>query len=175
LKNSKYRQTDLRKMESELIQELNDFNREYSNYKKYIYNNRHNVTGDTSQKFTKPDGSTYMPSDFPNLNMNVQLQDNPVYMNLLNDLKSFNRALDTTVNLSTVEGQVAGDMESVEKKNTKVSNIRKNLNQKLLELHELENKLSEKNNHALVGSVYANIIWTALATSLVYYVFVHRK
>ena len=175
LEDGSYSSTDLRNMESELIQELNNFNREYSNYKKYIYNNRHNVTGDTASKFTKPDGSSYIPSDFSNLNMNIPLYENPIYANILNDLKLFNHALDTTVNLSTVDGQVASDMESVGKKHNEVSGMRQNLDQKLLELHELENTLAERNNNSVFGSIYANIMWTTIATSLMYYVFVHRN
>jgi len=165
-----YSPTDLRNMEGEVLQNLNNFNREYSNYKKYIYNNRHNVTGDTAVKF---DNVTL--SDFPNLHLGASIDQNPVYQSILKDLKTFNQALDTTVNLSTVNPTPNSNINDVEKTHHTVTNMRQNLDQKLLELHELENSLALENSQNLMGSVYANILWTGLATSIVYFLFVHNR
>ena len=170
LENGSYSPTDLRKMESELIQNLNNFNREYSNYKKYIYNNRHNVTGDTAVKF-----ENVTLSDFPNLHLGTSIDQNPVYQDILEDLKTFNQALDVTVNLSTINPTPNSDINDVEKKHNEVSNMRKNLDYKLLELHELENSLALENSQKLMGSVYANILWTGIATSIIYFLFVHNR
>ena len=170
LADGSYSSQDLRNMESELLKELNDFNREYSNYKKYIYNNRHNVTGDTSVKFSQTG-----PTDFPNLQIGGSLNENPIYKNILKDLQIFNHALDVTVNLSTIDGQPENNMNNVEKTQNTVVNMRQSLDYKLLELNELENSLAVENKQKVLSSMYANILWTGLATSIVYYLFVHQR
>jgi hypothetical protein len=172
LSNGSYATQDLRNMEAELIQELNNFNNQYSYYKKYMYNNRHNVAGDTSKQFLKEDNTHIGPVDFPNLNINVPLYEIDIYKNLLSDLNNFNQALNASVNLHTTTGQV-GDINKMQEKEYEVVQMRKTLDAHLLELNEIEGSMAVDSKKSMYSTVFANILWTSVATSLVYLVFVH--
>ena len=172
LPDGSYTPPDLRNMESEMIQELNNFNKQYSYYKKYMYNNRHNVTGDTTQPFLKDNNSPIGPADFPDLDLNVPLNEIQIYKNLLSDLNSFNHALDVSVNLKTTTGQT-GDIEGMNKKQNDVVQIRKKLDANLFELNEVEGSMAMDSKRSMYSTLFANILWTSIATSMVYLVFVH--
>jgi hypothetical protein len=172
LPDGSYATQDLRNMESELIQELNEFNKQYSYYKKYMYNNRHQVTGDTTQPFLKDNNSTIGPADFPDLKLNVPLNEIQIYKNLLSDLHSFNHALDVSVNLSTTSGQT-GDIAGMNETQNKVVQLRKQLDANLFELNEVEGSMATDSMRSMYSTLFANILWTSIATSMVYLVFVH--
>jgi hypothetical protein len=172
LPNGGYAPQDLRNMEAELIQELNNFNKQYSYYKKYMYNNRHSVTGDTSQLFLKDDKTPIGPADFPNLDLNVPLNEIDIYKSLLSDLNTFNQALNASVNLHTTSGHV-GDIGAMQLRESEVVKMRQSLDTKLLELNEVEGSMANDNRKNMNSTIFANILWTTVATSLVYLVFVH--
>jgi len=175
LPNGSYTPQDLRNMEAELIQELNNFNKQYSYYKKYMYNNRHSVTGDTSQLFLKDDKTPIGPADFPNLDINIPLKEIDIYKNLLSDLNTFNQALNASVNLHTLQAEAGhtGDIGAMQLRESEVVNMRQSLDTKLRELNEVEGSMVNDNRKNMNSTIFANILWTTVATSLVYLVFVH--
>jgi hypothetical protein len=175
LPNGSYAPQDLRNMEAELIQELNNFNKQYSYYKKYMYNNRHSVTGDTSQLFLKDDKTPIGPADFPNLDINIPLKEIDIYKNLLSDLNTFNQALNASVNLHTSQAEAGhtGDIGAMQLRESEVVNMRQSLDTKLRELNEVEGSMANDNRKNMNSTIFANILWTTVATSLVYLVFVH--
>ena len=172
LPNGSYNVQDLRNMQAELIVELNDFNRQYSYYKKYMYNNRHTVAGDTSQLFLKEDKSKIGPADFPNLDINVPLNEVDIYKNLLGDLNIFNQALNASVNLHTNTGQIS-DINKMQERENEVVKIRKTLDSHLMELNEIEGSMASDSKRSMNSTLFVNILWTSIASSLVYLVFVH--
>jgi len=172
LPNGSYATQDLRNMESELVLELNNFNKQYSYYKKYMYNNRHNVSGDTTQPFLKDNNSPIGPADFPDLNINVPLNEITIYKNLLNDLNSFNHALSVSVNLSTNKG-IDGDVAGMMKTQNDLVQMRQKLDANLFELNEVEGSMANDSMRSMYSTIFANILWTSIATSMVYLVFVH--
>lgn len=168
--NGSYEANDLRSMESELLTNINSFNKEYSNYKKYLYNMRHEVKGDTNKKFP-----TVNQSDFPNIRLGIPLNQNPIYDSLLKDLKTFNDALNVTVNVTKVKKYEKSDMKEMQKKSKEVKEMRKKLDDNLLDLTKYENGILTNNKSKINSDLYANVLWTTFATAIVYYLFIHKK
>jgi uncharacterized membrane protein (DUF106 family) len=52
-------------------------------------------------------------------------------------------------------------------------NFRSDLDEKLAELNEIENSMFMKNNRNMHAQTFKTVLLTTLATSLVYYVFIH--
>jgi hypothetical protein len=174
-----YSTDDLRGMQSELLQEINNFNQGYSNYKKYMFNQRHNQTGDTTEKMVlydlsgNPiDDSVFAQSDL--MHMYANLPESQAYNNLIKDLEVFNQAIkssstDMSYNITTMD---TNTMLSVEKE---LANYRSGLDQQLAELHEIENSMFSQSNRNMKSQTFQTILLTTLATSLVFYVFVHSE
>jgi hypothetical protein len=174
-----YSSDDLRGMQTELLQEINNFNQGYSNYMKYMFNQRHNQTGDTTEKMALYDlsGSKISDSDFAQLNimdMYANLPESQVYNNLIKDLAVFNQAIkssatDMSYNITTTD---TNTMTAFEKK---LVNYRSELDQQLTELNETENSIFAQSNRNMKSQTFQTILLTTLATSLVFYVFVHSE
>jgi len=174
-----YSTDDLRSMQSELLQEINNFNQGYSNYKKYMFNQRHNQTGDTTEKMVlydlsgNPiDDSVFARSDL--MHIYVNLPESQAYNNLIKDLEVFNQAIkssstDMSYNITTMD---TNTMLSVEKE---LVNYRSGLDQQLAELNETENSMFSQSNRNMKSQTFQTILLTTLATSLVFYVFVHSE
>ena len=174
-----YSSDDLRGMQTELLQEINNFNQGYSNYKKYMFNQRHNQMGDTTEKMVLYDlsGSQISDSDFAQSNimsMYANLSESQTYNNLINDLEIFNQAIkssatDMSYNMTTMD---VNTMMAVE---NELVNYRLNLDEELAELNETENSMFAQNNRNMKSQTFQTILLTTLATSLVFYVFIHSE
>lgn len=165
-----YNSNDLRTMEAELLKKMDKFNNEYGNYKKYLYNMRHNVDGDNSPKFMKPNNSPITTADFPDLTMDSPISLTPIYIDLVNSISTFNQALQYVDNHQVPAARSTTELESDE---LLIINMRNNLDLRLQELNEMENALSLENKQRLDASIVINLMWTTLVTSLIYYIVVH--
>jgi hypothetical protein len=175
--NGRYSSEDLRGMQTELLQEINNFNQGYSNYMKYMFNQRHNQTGDTTPKMPLYDlsGNPIADSDFAQsdfMNMYANLSESQTYNNLMNDLAVFNQAIKyNAVDMSY--NMTSSDINTMLAVENELVNFRSDLDEKLAELNETENSVFMKNNRNMHAQTFKTVLLTTLATSLVYYVFIH--
>jgi hypothetical protein len=109
------------------------------------------------------------------LDINVPLNEIDIYKNLLSDLNTFNQALNASVNLHTTQAEAGhtGDIGAMQLRESEVVNMRRSLDTKLRELNEVEGSMVNDNRKNMNSTIFANILWTTVATSLVYLVFVH--
>jgi hypothetical protein len=49
------------------------------------------------------------------------------------------------------------------------------MDKQLAELNELNNSLTKENLQKTQSDIYINILWTTLATSLIYFILVHKN
>ena len=174
-----YSAEDLRGMQTELLQEINNFNQGYSNYMKYMFNQRHNQTGDTTEKMALYDlcGNKITDSDFAQsntMNLYANLPESQTYNNLINDLAVFNQAIkynsiDMSYNITKI------DTDTMMAAENELINYRSNLDEKLAELNETETSMFAQNNRNMKSQTFKTVLLTTLATSLVYYVFIHSE
>jgi len=175
--NGSYSSEDLRGMQTELLQEINNFNQGYSNYMKYMFNQRHNQTGDTTPKMPLYDlsGNPIADSDFAQsdfMNMYANLSESQTYNNLMNDLAVFNQAIKyNAVDMSY--NMTSSDINTMLTAENDLVNFRSDLDEKLAELNETENSMFMKNRRNIHAQTFKTLLLTTLATSLVYYVFIH--
>jgi len=169
-----YTAADLRNMEAILLKKLDKFNTEYSNYMKYLYNMRHNVAGDTSPQFKHPNNSPITTSDFSDLNVNQPVGLSAIYIDLSNTLQEFINMLNYMNNHpKPLRSEAAKSANELQSYDAMIVKMRKDLDHKLFELNEIENSLAKDSRQHVDANVLINIMWTALATSLVYYIVVH--
>lgn len=168
---TKYTAADLRNLEATLLQKLEKFNSEYTNYMKYLYNMRHNVEGDTSVQFKNPNNSPITASDFSDLKVNQPIGLSAIYIDLYNTLQQFIYALNVFNNQP--HPPAAKTVPELQSYDETIVKTRNDLDQKLNELNEVENSLARESRRHTNADVLINVMWTALATSLVYYVVVH--
>ena len=177
--NGSYSAEDLRGMQTELLQDINNFNQGYSNYMKYLFNQRHNQTGDTTEKMALYDlcGNKITDSGFAQsntMNLYANLPESQTYNNLINDLAVFNQAIkynsiDMSYNITKM------DTDTLMAAENELINYRSNLDEKLAELNETENSMFTQNNRNMKSQTFKTVLLTTLATSLVYYVFIHSE
>jgi hypothetical protein len=166
-----YTAADLRNMEAILLKKLDKFNTEYSNYMKYLYNMRHNVAGDTSPQFKHPNNSPITTSDFSDLNVNQPVGLSAIYIDLSNTLQEFINMLNYMNNHpKPPAAKSANELQSYD---AMIVKMRKDLDRKLFELNEIENSFAKDSRQHVDANVLINVMWTAFATSLVYYIVVH--
>ena len=178
LDDGSYSMKDIRSMESEILQQLNGFNQGYANYIKFLYNQRHNQTGDTATKFILTDNSGNAISDAEfskSTQIYAKINESDTYKNLVKDLQVFNEALKYNAPVDLSYNGTAPSIESMEKTRNELANIRTNLDRQLTELNETEGTLYMQNYNDGRGQTFKVILLTTLATSLVYYTFMHAS
>ena len=178
LDDGSYSIKDIRSMETEILNQLNSFNQGYSNYIKYMYNQRHNQTGDTSIKLTLTDnsGNKIDDADFSkNMHFYEKMDESDTYKILMKDLELFNEALKYNAQVDISYNGPVMNLDSMKKQHNELVNIRMDLDNQLSELNETEGTLYMQNYNDNRGQTLKNILLTTLATSLVYYVFLHMS
>ena len=168
-----YTTNDLRNMEVVLLKKIEKFNTEYSNYKKYLYNTRHNIKGDTSVKFTNSNKTPITSNDFSDININIPISETPIYIDLIKNISDFNEALQYVI--KHAPPPATRNTKELQSDENKIIKMRNNLDQKLRELYEIEGALSLDNKRNVDASILMNILWTTVVTSLIYYIIVHQQ
>ena len=170
----KYSVEDIYKMQDEILKELNNFNQGYSNYKKYLYNKRHDQKGDTSKKFILYDlsGNIIEESQFYETVKDYNnLNQSKLYNNLVSDLKIFNKALTANKNANISKNKINSSLNDIKKTHKEVLNLRNHLDEKLIELNNKESNIYIKRNVDMESSILRRIILTTFASGLIIYVF----
>lgn len=167
---------DIYKIQSVILKQLNDFNAEYSKYITYKYNTKHTGNGDTTPLLKYSNATT----------TDAQLSGKYSKIDKITQLSSYqtlNDSLKTYTNLVGANQKYypsSGDKRTVGQKTNDMSvshgaimRVRNDLDNKLYELNSMEQSLYGDSKLQMDSSIYVTILWTTLATSLVYYMFVH--
>lgn len=168
-----YTPQDLRNLELVLLQKLDKFNDEYSKYKKYLFNIRHNVAGDTTPQFYNSNNTPISTTDFPDLDIDRPIDISPIYMDLENTINQFNEMLLHFKTQPLLKANASVD--ELAKSEKMVQSLRSSLDKKLEELNEFEHSFYDESKRRLNANIMINILWTTLATSLIYFIIVRRK
>ena len=180
---------DLYAIQNQVLKELNQFNAEYSDFMTYKYNSSigdRTVTGNTKQYIDFADGT-------PGKNYTDTKYNKYSAINNVNNLSTYNpivRDLQTYTNLLTANKAYYPDpipgisstspttsMSTIDpvllaQKHEQIIKTRNELDTKLFELNNVQNSSFGDSKRQMDSSVYVTILWTTLATSLVYYLFV---
>ena len=152
-----------------VLKQLNDFNAAFAKFKKCKYNSEHTATN--AYKFTDLDCPQAPPIDdgtnYSSKSTNYKtilgnsssglIKDINVYTALLNDYPEKNSGDQTVSGLST--------------KHREILTKRADLDNKLNELNNSINSVSSMKKIETDSTIYATLLWTTLATSLLYYTF----
>jgi hypothetical protein len=170
---------DLYLVQNQILKELNNFNSEYSDYMTYRYNMKHSVAGDTSQPLNYQDGgkdNAPYSDKFKNIK---DVRDLPTYKQLNIDLQTYGNLL--TANQKYYPDPETKDPNSglsnldpinLDFKHNDIVKMRNDLDAKLFELNNVQGSVAGSSKMEMDGSIYATILWTTLATSLVYFIFI---
>lgn len=171
---------ELYTIQTQILNEINNFNAEYSDFVTYKYNTKHSISGDTTPQLKYANGSTDntpYAGRFSGINT---VQDLPKYQTLIKDIQTYNNLLvankayypepedakDPNTGLSKL------DPIYLNLKHIDVKNLRNDLDTKLFELNNIQNSVEGSSKMQMDSSIYVTILWTTLATSLIYFMFV---
>lgn len=186
---------DLYIIQNSILKRINDFNSEYSDYMTYLYNKKHNIPGDTTPKLTYKgaakdangnviNGRYNDTTAAQNFNIYSSVTSLPAYTNLMTDLQTYNNLLmankayypdpeNTPTNpRSDIDPLSKADPLNLYKKHSEIMNFRNDLDKKLFELNNIQNSAEGESQLQRDSSIYVNILWTTLATCVIYFIFV---
>ena len=175
---------EIYRIQEVILTKLNAFNLEYSNYQIYKYNDQHSTdgtkpldyftsTGDKTS-FTPAVQTTYTTM-YNNISDPSKL---PSYIDLDKDLKTYVNILNANqiyrpnpdVNFDSKKNDPDTNLTPNHKK---IIKMRSELDNKLMELNTVQNSMLGSSKLNADSSIYVSILWTTLATALLYYTFVH--
>lgn len=169
---------DLYSIQNEILKQLNDFNEYYANFMIYKYNNYHSARGDTTK-----------PLDYEGIDADTatgryagktQVTDLQQYIDLSGNLQKYNDLLkankayypnpenpsDPETDLSRIDPTVLAE------KHRNILDKRNKLDTKLFELNNVQNSAAGESKMNMDSSIYVTLLWTTLATSIIYFMFV---
>lgn len=176
---------DLYGIQKQILNELNQFNSDYSNFVIYKYNknfytsNGHQGRTDTPLKF--PDGTPASQyTKYANFDSINSIDALPSYQTLNKDLQTYGNLLkankayypDPIPGTPSAISMASIDPAILAQNHTNIVNMRNDLDTKLFELNNGQNSAYGTSKKQMDSSVYITILWTTLATSLVYFMFV---
>ena len=169
---------DLYTVQKQVLKELNDFNAEYSDYMTYLYNTKHSVSGDTTPKLSYSSGMS-PDAAATKYNSNVSVMDLSTYKQLSQDVKTYNNLLkankayypDPTNPKDPTTGLSQLDPIILKKMHKNMIDERAELDTKLFELNNVQNSATGESKMQLDSGIYVTLLWTTLATSIIYFVF----
>jgi len=186
---------DIYRMEEVILKQLNQFNLEYSNYKIYSYNTQHSSPGDLTKKYKyiNIDGSNADEGEMIRRFSNIANSTNlPSYIDLNNNLTTYNDVLAKYKenNPNPVDTSLTGKSPAVVKNNNselsnrdpttylkprhdEIQKLRSELDQKLMDLNNTSNGMYSSSKLQMDSNIYITIMWTTLASAIVYYSFFH--
>lgn len=173
-----------------ILKKLNTFNADYSDYMTFLYNSNHNVPGDTSPQLPYASGITQelaaqrygklaTTTSSGKLSGNVQNLD--TYKQVTQDIDTYNNLLKANkayypdpekdnnnkfISLSRMDPII------LKKNHEEIVNLRNELDIKLFELNNVQNSAAGESKMQMDSSIYVTILWTTLATSIIYFMFV---
>ena len=137
--------TTLMNKEKELVDQLADFNKKYE---RYIHCNDSNVNKDCVS------GSEPTSQELINKMNTIN--------GIINEMKG--KTISQTPNYQSIHTNIVNDYD-------KVVNLRNDLDIKLKQLHDPENSKIVDFKYSYDSTIYSGIVISALATSLLYYIF----
>jgi len=169
---------DLYLIQTKILDEINRFNSTYADFIAYQYNVKHSVAGDTTPKLKYPSGMTESTASAKfSGKLVTNLQE---YINLSQDLETYNNLLkankayypnpenpnNSKSDLKHMDPIILGHIhkEIVDKRNE--------LDTKLFELNNVQNSAAGESKMNMDSSIYVTLLWTTLATSIIYFMFV---
>ena len=147
---------DLFNQQTNIINSINKFNIDYTNY-----------LATCDKRIISPDDPTLpLPSNCANLLTALQAKQSAI----LADINSFKTKLSNFVPPANYNYDASfNELINMYNKNIKTRN---NLDLKLKEIYAADGSIQSEFKLNMDSSVYASIMWSVLATSLIYYVFV---
>jgi len=169
---------DLYLIQTKILDEINRFNSTYADFIVYQYNVKHSVAGDTTPKLKYPSGTP--SSTVSTLYSGKLVTDLQEYKDLSQDLETYNNLLkankayypnpenpnNSKSDLKHMDPIILGHIhkEIVDKRNE--------LDTKLFELNNVQNSAAGESKMNMDSSIYVTLLWTTLATSIIYFMFV---
>jgi len=190
---------DIYRMEEVILKQLNKFNLEYSNYRIFLDNNQHNSRNDghAMYNYIGSNGETIdynsahniMSTQFSPIaiNPNANASNLPSYVTLNQNLNTYKDVL-STYKLNNPD-PINENEKDVKNNNSVLSNrdpttylkprhneilrLRSDLDQKLMDLNNTSNGMYSSSKLQMDSNIYITIMWTTLASAIVYYSFFH--
>lgn len=190
---------DIYRMEEVILKQLNQFNLEYSNYRIFLDNNQHssrndghamyNYIGSNGETIDYNSAHNSMSTQFSSIaiNPNANASNLPSYVTLNKNLNTYKDVL-STYKLNNPD-PINENEKDVKNNNSVLSNrdpttylkprhneilrLRSDLDQKLMDLNNTSNGMYSSSKLQMDSNIYITIMWTTLASAIVYYSFFH--
>lgn len=176
---------DLYIIQTRILKEINEFNAEYSDYMTYLYNLKHSVPDDTSPKLKYLSQSGLNDDSAARRYETIsRVQDLQPYKTLIQDINTYNNLLkankayypdpeQTPPNSRNPTDPLAkADPVLLGMKHDQIMDFRNDLDKKLFELNNIQNSAEGESKLQMDSSIYINLLWTTLATCVIYFMFV---
>lgn len=162
---------ELLKIEEIILKKINEFNADYSNYMIYKYNKNHTGGGDSQPQlnYVNPTDDSSSLHRYDNI---LDVTKLTTYKDLSNSLKTYDNILNANAQYYSSNTPPLDYKANTRLHNT-IKQTRNDLDNKLFELNNNQNTIHRESTLLMDSSIYVTILWTTLATSLVYYMFVH--
>jgi hypothetical protein len=169
---------DIYKIEDIILKKINAFNAEYVNFVTFKYNSKHTGNGDTSEQLDYPSSVdiSVLTTKYTNISNVEDLQS---YKDLKTTLDTYKKLLDANAAYYPRDSSLDSNnfmffgYDDRNKFHNDLMKYRNNLDNKLFELNNNVNSIHSETKLQMDSGIYVTILWTTLATSLVYYMFVH--
>jgi hypothetical protein len=171
---------DIYKIGDIILKKINAFNAEYVNFITFKYNSKHTGNGDTSPQLNYPSSVdiAVLTTKYTNI---TNVEDLPSYKDLKTSLDIYDKLLAANTAYYPKDSSfLASDKLKFRNKewdrnkfHDVLMEYRNNLDNKLFELNNNVNSIHSETKLQMDSGIYITILWTTLATSLVYYMFVH--
>jgi len=159
---------EILKIEEIILKKINKFNTDYSDYMIYKYNQNHKGDCQPQLAFVNP------TDDLSSLNRYDEIpnvKELPTYKDLSKSLQTYDNILDANKQYyPTIQTTSTTNNTTL---HNEIKTRRNDLDNKLFELNNNQNTIHRESKLLMDSSIYVTILWTTLATSLVYYMFVH--
>jgi hypothetical protein len=169
-------QDDMYKIQTVILKQLNDFNAEYANFMTYKYNQKHTGNGDTLPLLSYPSPDTTDAQLSKRYATLQKVTDLATYKTLDKSLTTYNSLVSANAIYyprTSERKTVVDKTKNIQNKHDAILKLRSDLDNKLYELNNMQHSMYGDSKLLTDSGIYVTILWTTLATSLVYYMFVH--
>lgn len=141
----------------DLHKEINEFNKVYACYVRKYYN--------TNNAPEFPLSPLDECKELPTTAVEMHAK-HTVIMDLIDELKGHATALDTYGQLDQIP-----EFQQIKETHTYIKETRNDLDNKLKELNAVDNSIAKQSKIEYDSTIYFSMVWTTLATCLIYYSF----